>query len=240
VKGRRQYLLRFHASPQRLAAAGIVIRTVCQVNAAVLPQLKDGGSQVTFLASGKAMASAGPTLPLAQSRVVAGAFGTPAVTLEIPTPHGEAAAAVYAAAHVFSGNPPDPGVRYQIDYSTDGGKAWRPVVKDWTVARRGEEPADFWSQSLCWGAAAVAGAPAARIRVRFRNDGGKVFGRAEAHLVYQVARPDSTRVTVAWTEEGGARQAAHVFAPGAPATWELATGRNVQTRWIEFEPVIQE
>ena len=42
-------------------------------------------------------------------------------------------------------------MKYQIEYSTDGGKAWRPVVKDWQVVRREPDPKDFWSQSFSWG-----------------------------------------------------------------------------------------
>ena len=31
------------------------------------------------------------------------------------------------------------------------------MVKDWTITRRGDEPADFWSQSLCWGSGSSCG-----------------------------------------------------------------------------------
>src|SRR2546421_611297 len=116
-----------------------------------MPHLRDGKNVVQFEASGLAVASAGPELPAARSALVAGEFGTPCVTLELAPPHGEPVVAIHAAAHVNSSNPPDPGVRYQVDYSTDGGQGWSPVVKDWTIPRRGDEPADFWSQSLCWG-----------------------------------------------------------------------------------------
>ena len=58
-----------------------------------------------------------------------------------------------------------------------------PVVRDWTIARRGEEPKDFWSQSLCWGSLELAKPTTGPIRVRFFNDGGKSYARAEAHLV---------------------------------------------------------
>ena len=70
--------------------------------------------------------------------------------------HGELVLAVYAAAHVLSSNPPDPKVKYRIELSADGGKSWRTVVKDWSIPRRGEEPKDFWSQSMCWGALDLA------------------------------------------------------------------------------------
>jgi hypothetical protein len=241
VKGRRQYFLRLHAGPRALAKSGLTMVTVCQANGAVLPRLKDNGSRVDFLASGRAVVSAGPNLPQAQAHVVAGKFGSPSMTLELATPRGEKALAVYAAAHVMSGNPPRPEVKYQIDLSTDSGKTWRPLVKDWTITRRGEEPKDFWSQSMCWGSTELSGKDASAVRVRFRNDGGRNYARCEAHLVYRTAREDATKVTFAWEDDRGPHRASHEFAaaPGGrqPAAWNVPTGRNVVTRWVEFEAV---
>src|SRR5947209_8599679 len=144
VKGRRRYLLRLHAGAKDLAGSGLTITTVCQANAAILPRLKDGGTTVRFASSAEAMVSAGPNLPHAEAHRVEGNFGTPRLTLELKTPRGEPAVTLYAAAHVNSSNPPDPKVKYQIEYSTDAGRTWKPVVKDWTIPRRGDEPADFW------------------------------------------------------------------------------------------------
>ena len=164
-----------------------------------------------------------------------GNFGTPCVTLELATPRGEKAVAIYAAAHVQSSNPPSPEVKYQIEISTDG-KTWQPLVKDWTIPRRGDEPNDFWSQSLCWGSLDLSAAAAARLRVRFRNDGGKSYARCEAHLVYRTAGTDATKVTVAWADDAGPQQAAQTFGANA-APWLVPTGRNARTRWVEFEPL---
>jgi hypothetical protein len=240
VKGRRQYFLRLRAGARELAKSGLTITTVCQANPAVMPRLKDDGSRVRFLASGKAVVSAGPNVKQARAHVVAGKLGTAAVTLALATPRGEPAVAVHAAAHVQSGSPPRPEVKYQIEVSEDGGRTWRPVVRDWTISRRGDEPADFWSQSLCWGSVPLGGGAKSAVRVRFRNDGGKSYARCEAHLVYRTARRDGTKVTFAWDDDRGARQAAHTFtATGRPeeAVWEVPTGRDVQTRWVEFEAV---
>ena len=114
---------------------------------------------------------------------------------------------------------------------------WKPVVTDWTIPRRGEEPPDFWSQSFCYGSAAVAGADGSSIRVRFRNTGGKAYARAEAHLVYKTRGADATKVTFDWTDNAGPHRDAHVFG-GRSGDWQLPTGRNVQTRWVEFDPVV--
>lgn len=237
VKGRRHYHLRFHAGSKALRDSGLTMVTVCQANASVLPRLKDDGTQVTFQASGQAVVSAGPSLPDAQTHVVDGKFGSPTVTLELATPRREVAVAVHAAAHVLSSSPPRPEIAYRIDVSDDGGRIWKPLVEDWRITRRGNEPQDYWSQSLCWGSGALKGAE--KVRVRFRNDGGKRYARAEVHLVYRVPTIDATRVTYAWTDDRGEHRAAHIFPGGQAkaASWQVPTGRGTQTRWVEFEGV---
>jgi hypothetical protein len=240
AKGHRQYFLRLGAGAKALASADLTISTVCQANAAILPRLKDGGSEVQFAASGRGVVSAGPNLPQAQAHVVDGKFGSPSVTLELKTPRGEPVLEIHAAAHIQSGNPPSPDVKYAIDFSIDGGQTWQAVVQDWSVTRRGDEPADFWSQSLCWGSVTLDNESVNSIRVRFHNTGRRNIARAEAHLVYQTARNDSTRVTFAWTDDAGRREEAHVFSAADSVPWKTATGKNVETRWVQFEPVARQ
>jgi BNR/Asp-box repeat protein len=239
VKGRRQYLLRFGIGAKALAGTDLTMITRCQANSSVLPRLKDGGSRVTFEASGRAVVSAGPNREQARAHLVAGDFDTPSVTMEVNSPRGERTAAVYAAAHVLSGNPPQPNLKYAIQYSTDGGKTWKPIVEGWSVPRRGQEPKDFWSQSFCWGQVELPAGTAGPVQVRFSNDGGKKYARCEVHLVYHTAGKDRTRVTFAWTDDTGPHETSHVFTgdSGAgmrAADWELPTGRNVRTRWVEL------
>lgn len=235
VKGRRQYFLRLGAGAKALADAGLTLTTVCQANSSVLPRLKDGGTRVEFQASGQAVVSAGPNLPQAQAHVVEGGFGTRQVTLEVSSPRKESAVAVYAAAHVLSGNPPRPDVKYRIELSRDAGKTWQPMASDWSIPRRGQEPGDFWSQSLCWASAALPPESGPSARVRFSNDGGRGYARAEVHLVYRTRGADTTRVTYDWTDDAGPHRASHDF-PAAPAPWQLPTGKEVRTRWVEFTP----
>jgi hypothetical protein len=239
VKGRRQYLLRFEGSAAALAASGLTMVTVCQANASVIPHLRDGGSEVRFLASGQAVVSAGPNLSQAQAHVVAGSFGSPTVTLELAPPRKEPAVAVHAAGHVLSGNPPRPEVKYTIEVSVDGGKTWKSMVQDWTLARAGQEPKDFWSQSFCWGQMLLESRSASTVRVRFRNNGGRAYARCEAHLLYQTSGNDDTRVTFDWKDADGPHRSEHVFTRSSKelAAWQVPTGKNVQTRWVEFEPV---
>jgi hypothetical protein len=236
VKGHRKYFLKLHAGAAQLQNAGLTMTTVCQANASILPRLKDGETEVTFQASGQAVISAGPNLQQAQAHLVAGKFGTPRVTLELSTPRKEPVVAIHAAAHVLSGNPPDPAVKYQIESSIDTGETWQPQVKDWTVPRRGDEPKDFWSQSLCWGSATLSECGVSRVQIRFHNDGGKSYARAELHLVYRAAKPAATRVTYAWSNDRGPQRASRVFEEHhQPQSWQLSTGRQPQTHWVEME-----
>lgn len=240
AKGRRQYFLRFGAGAKELAKAGLSITTVCQANGATMPRLKDNGSRIQFQASNRAVVSAGPNLPQAQAHVIAGKFGTPAVTLELATPRKEPVVAIHAAAHINSSSPPSADIKYQIEYSTDAGKSWKPMVKDWTIPRRGDEPKDFWSQSLCWGSVELGDTSTTSVQVRFRNNGGKAVARAEVHLVYRTPATDATRVTFNWTDDAGPHRSQHVYAAGEgqeSAAWQVPTGKNVRTRWVELEAV---
>lgn len=240
AKGHRQYFLRLSTSAKKLENADITIRTVCQCNAAILPRLKDGGTEIRFAASNQAVVSAGPNLPQAQAHVVEGKFGSPRVTLELKSPRGEEAIGIHAAAHMQSSNPPSPDVKYAIDFSLDGGKSWQPIVKDWQVTRRGDEPADFWSQSFCWGSSKISQSGGKPVQVRFRNDGGKNVARAEAHLVYRTPNRDRTRVTIGWKDDQGEhiqRRDIEAKADGAEAVWAVPTGKGTITNWVGLEPV---
>jgi hypothetical protein len=126
-------------------------------------------------------------------------------------------------------------VKYAIDVSLDGGKSWRPMIRDWSVTRRGDEPRDFWSQSFCWGKLELDQPAKGPVRIRFSNSGGRSYARCEAHLAYRVSGKEATRVTFASSDDRGNRQASHTFA--AAGSWLVPTGKGVRTRWVEFEAV---
>jgi hypothetical protein len=240
VKGHRQYLLRIQFSPgQDRATAGLRWTTVCEANVAVLPRLKDQGTEITYLATNQALVSAGPGVAQAKPHVVEGAIGESKLTLELATPREEAVTQIFAATHVASSNPPDAKVKYQIEYSLDEGKSWQELVRDWSIPRRGEEPGDFWSQSFCWGSTKLTDQKTSKVRVRFRNDGGKANLRSEMHLAYRVPQQDTLRVSYAWSDAVADDQSAsHVFeSSDKPQTWQIPTAKAVVTRWVEMEPV---
>jgi len=126
---------------------------------------------------------------------------------------------------------------YQIESSTDGGKNWIPVAKDWRIIRRGEEPADFWSQALCFGDAPIA-ETSGPVRVRFRNDGKRPYLRVEMHLAYRAGRGSSTDVTFAWREgkDTAVKTATRTYAAGTSedSSWTIPTGTGVETLWVEY------
>jgi hypothetical protein len=238
VKGSHQYFLRFEAPATALANSGLTIRTVCQCGQGIIPRLHDGTNTITYCATGHSVISAGPSRGAIDAHIVDGQLGSPKLTMQLATPRKEKAIALYAMAHVGSGDPPRDNVTYQIEYSTDDGNTWQPVVKDWRILRRGVEPDDFWSQSMCYGDVALPNVDGP-VKVRFSNSGNKTYLRTEAHLVYEVPKQDPVTVTFGWKEAGGAeiKTESHTFTsnPGEEdASWSLAAGKGVETVWVEY------
>lgn len=235
VKGSYQYWLRLGAGAKALAGSGLTITTVCQCSPTVIPRLKAGKNAITYEASGRAVFAAGPNVPQARARLVEGAFDSPKVTLELAAPRGAKASAVYAAAWVSSGAPPRPS-NYNIDYSLDGGKTWKPIVKDWRVVQRPPEPGDWWSQTFNQGDAPLDAAQGP-VRVRFANTANRPYRKAEAYLVYDVGTASPLEATFAWRDGGQVRTASHTYktAPGqADSSWTLDAGPSPDTFWVEY------
>jgi len=235
VKGRQQYWIRFAAGAKALAGAGLTIRTVCQTSPCMVPHLTPGENRITFKTSGKAVLPVGPEPDLAAAHVVAGALGSPAVTLELAAPRGEKALGLYVVAQQMSGVPPL-ACRYNVDYSSDGGRHFLPVVKDWEVIRHEPEPNDWAPRSYLQGDVAFPAVPGP-VQVRFSNTGRRDFPRVEAHLVYEVQNPSPLKVTFAWSDGGRLRTAAHTYpaTPGkADRSWTIAAGDSPQTVWVEY------
>lgn len=222
---------RIAAPAGQLEGANITLTTVCQANPATFPRLKDNGTRLAHEASGRGIVSFGPNRPQAAPRVIAGAFDSPEVTLELATPRGEPIRALHVATHVASGNPPDPAITYQIECSLDGGQTWTRLLKDGRIWRRGQEPGDFWSQST-WGASlALPDNTARSARVRFHNNGGKRYLRAEGHLLYPV-NGTTSRITFSWTDSAGEHRATKLL--HHRQTWDIPTQSDVRTRWAEI------
>ena len=237
VKGRQSYRLRFGAGASELAGTGLSMITTCQASTSVMPHLKDGGDEVQFAASRRDVVSAGPDLADAKQHVVDGGFNTPKVTLQLSTPGQRPIVGIFAAALADSGAPPQSDVRYEIEYSTDGGKSWQPMVRDWSIPHRGVEPPEFWSRSFSYGSADIAAKDISSALVRFHNTGGRPYPRAEMHLVFETPSKDNTQVTFAWNDDRGKHRESHSFGANGSQSWQIPTGKNTRTSWVEFEPV---
>lgn len=236
VKGRHGYRLKFNAAPAALAGKGIAIRTVCMANDRTMPHLKDGGTTVEFAGTGKGVFTTGRDVPEAQAFVTAGGFGQKTVEFTVPAPGGRPILEIYASGWVASGVPPDPKVPYAIDYSTDDGRTWKPIVKDWRIELLGYQAADWWSQSFCYGSRDVAAERASTVKVRFSNPENS-YRRAQVELVYDTGDRRPVEVTFDWSEAGQPRSATHVFDPGRPAAWTIPTGKDVVTNQVMMRPV---
>jgi len=237
VKGHRQYLLRFGAGAKALAAAGLTITTVCQCGQTIVPHVKAGENHVTYEAGGRAFIAAGPNTDQAKAHLVAGAMNSPMVTLSVAAPRKAKAVRVYGAARIACGSPPKPS-KYNIDYSLDGGKTFKPVVKDWEVIRHKPEPTDWWSQTFVWGDAAVPNV-AGPVQLRFTNTGRRKFMRAQAELAYTVPNTSPLKVTYAWKEGRAVKTATHTYPPTAPGkadtSWTFTAGAKPRTFYVEYE-----
>lgn len=232
VKGRSQYWLHISGTADQLGQSNLRFKTVCQVNVAVLPRLKDHETVISFAASGLRINPGGPELSMVKSRITAGGLGESSLTLTHRS--RRAVHAIYAAQHVASGTPPDPDIAYAIDYRVVGNPSWQPIVNNWRILRRGDEPADFWSQSFCYGVVEDSVAADQEIEVRCANDGGRRILRAETHLVEKTTENDAVKVTYHWSNELGPQFASHRFE--TDGAWRLATGRDVTTHWVEMSP----
>ncbi|HPD17115.1 MAG TPA: hypothetical protein PLE19_19400 [Planctomycetota bacterium] len=235
VKGHYQYWIRLGAGAKALAGSGLTMITVCQCSQTVIPRLKAGRNTITYEASGRAVIAAGPNVAQVKPHLVEGALDSPKVTLELAAPRKAKATHVYAAAWVSCGAPPRPS-DYHIDCSTDGGKSWKPVVKDWKVVQRPPEPGDWWSQTFNQGDAPLDGVQGP-VRVRFGNTGSRPYRKAEAYLAYAVENTSPLKATFAWRDGGQVRQASHVYkaaAGEADASWSFDAGAAPKTLWVEY------
>jgi len=148
VKRHHAYHLRINAPATELEAMGLEIRTVAMANDRLIPHLKDGGTTVSYQATGRAVFADGPDLQQALPFVTAGRFGTDRVVTPVPAPANWPIVSAYAAAQVASKSRPDTRVRYQIDCSSDGRSTWQPIVRDWRIERLGYQSEDCWSQTF--------------------------------------------------------------------------------------------
>jgi hypothetical protein len=239
VKGRYQYWLRFLAPAARLADQDISITTRTMASGYVMPQLKPGGTQVTFHASGLAATTIGPQAKAVRENLVEGGLDKPSFTVRLKTPRGEKIRTVCWATRSPTGSPPTPGVACKAEYSSDG-EVWKVLRDDWRIAPPVPYNApDTWSQSFFYGTRDIADDGASQVLVRISNNRGKPYQMGQFSLLYETQNTARTKVVYCWDEGGRETTAKHVYPAGTKmdSSWKIETGKEPKMKWVEMTAV---
>ena len=224
VKGRHAYLLRFGLT-RAAGLKALTMRTVTQAGRGVFPRLRDGGTTVSYQASGQSVIHGGPSQYLAERfrRKDLETDGTRVYAIEAPGP-------IRHASGVARVNGPM-GTVWSVDFSTDGGKTWQAGASDLQVTGKGK----LWEDgraAYAWAEMDFPTSQAKGVLIRF---GKGTILHCQVFATYQTQGTTALTVTYGWTENGRARQDSHSIAAGKRSdTWTVNTGQKVQTRWVRF------
>ncbi len=226
VKGRHQYLVSFGLSPKN-GLKSLTLRTVVQVARGVVPRLKDGGTKITYEASGQGVIQGGPSQYLADP-LRRNDLETPGFrVMEIKAP-----GPIRFASGMLRASGPKRGP-WSVEFSLDGGKTWKAGLKNLTL-EKGESGWGGGHHAYAWADMSFPANKTARsVLVKVGNGN---ISHAEAYATY--AEPDNSPldVTFTWTEGGKVKHAMHEIAAGKHKdTWIVPTGKNAETRSIRFE-----
>ncbi len=224
VKGRHAYLIRFGLT-QADGLTGVKIRTVTQVGRGVFPRLKDGGTTVTYQASGESVIHGGPSQQLAEQfrRKDLEKDGYRVYQIK-------AAGAIRRAAGVARVNGPK-GSAWSVEFSLDGGKTWKPGTKDLQVAGDG----NLWEDgqaAYTWAEMDFPKNRAKEVLIRFGQ--GSIL-HCQVFATYASKNTSAMEVTYGWQEGDAAQEDTHTIKKGkASDAWTVPTGQGVKTRWVRF------
>ncbi len=225
VKGRHEYQIKFDLSPEAGLKA-LKMRTVTQVGRGVFPRLKDGGTTVTYQASGQSVIHGGPSQYLAEllRRKDLEKEGFRVYQVEAP-------GAIRGVAGVARANGPGFGP-WSVEFSLDGGKTWKAGMKDLKVTPQ-ESDWGGGHHVYAWAQMEFPDNKDARtVLVRF---GQGNIRHCQVFATYQRKNTSAMEVTYGWTEDGQSKKDTHRMKAGlAKDTWTVPTGRNVQGQWVRF------
>ncbi len=226
VKGRFEYLIRFDLSKDN-GLKKLKMRTVTQVGRGVFPRLKDGGTKITYEASGQSVIHGGPSQYLAKRyrRKDLEQKGYRVYEIKAPGP-------VRFASGVLRASGPDRGP-WSVEFSVDGGRTWKAGVKD-VKLKEGQSEWGNGHHAYAWAEMAFPQDKDAKaVLVRFGK--GNIL-HCQVFATYESKDDSPLRVTYGWTEDGKAKESSHTVASGKQAdSWTVPTGKNVKTRWVRFE-----
>jgi hypothetical protein len=255
VKGHYGWQVRFGLK-DRAGLDALTFTTVTQVSQAIYPRLKPDGSTVVYRAASrgvvpvlpnlgtegeapayeeKSLRSAnvrynaqGPKSRLAYS-VLGPRPGSVVFRIDAPTP----LLALHAAARYPIRVPPPEKADYKLEYSTDGGKSWKPLG-------RAETPRDNeFSSGWMYGKADVSAARVKSALVRATLfQGGYPAGllAAELYGICETPAPQALRLTYGW-KEGGALKTHTEKVPAGSKEWKFTvpTGKTIKDEFIRME-----
>jgi len=224
VKGRHAYRIRFGLSPADGLKA-LKLRTVTQISRAVFPRLKDGGTTVTYEASGQSPIHGGPSQYLAEPLRRKDLESDGVRVYEICTP-----GPVRWASGVLRASGPGLGP-WSVEFSLDGGKTWRAGVKDVTL-KEGDSEWGGGRHAYAWAEMAFPDNASRSVLVRLGK--GNLY-HCQIFATYESPNTSSLEVTYGWLENGRKRQDTHRIPVGQTRdTWTIPTGQGVQGQWVRF------
>lgn len=225
VKGRHSYLVSLGLGPKD-GIKSLTLRTVVQVGRGVVPRLKDGGTKVTYQASGQGAIHGGPSQylaePLRRKDLETEGFRV----MEVRTP-----GAVRFASGMLRASGPDRGP-WSVAFSLDGGKTWKTGLKDVRL-QEGESGWGGGHHAYAWAEMEFPDNKDAR-SVLVKVGKGNI-SHAEMYVTYQQPNTSALAVTYSWTEGDQPRQDTHVIPAGKQDdTWTIPTGKGVMMKSVRF------
>jgi hypothetical protein len=222
VKGRHQYLVRFHLS-KAAGLKALQLRTVTQVGRGVFPRLKDGGTTVTYQASGRAVIHGGPSEYLAEQYRRKDLEQEGSRIYQIKAPGRITGASGVAR---VSGKGP-----WSVEFSVDGGKTWQAGLKDLKVAGDGKLWDDGRS-AYAWAEMDFPKNKSKDVLIRF---GQGNIAHCQVFATCETKNTSPLRITYGWQEGDEVREDSHRVKSGGMAdTWTVPTGQAVKTKWVRF------
>ncbi|MFC1582336.1 DNRLRE domain-containing protein, partial [Planctomycetota bacterium] len=232
VKGTQSYFLKFNAGAPALAGKGIVMRTVCQLNAYLLPRI-DGVTEVKYRASQQGMQVYGPEKNKMAAVLHSGVMGASGMVFKLQSPKGAIITKVHAAALVASGNPPHLHT-YDIDAGKEDSSLNTVLLDKFKVTiGLGDDADDHWSYIGIDGEADVRDLETDTLFLRFTNSGNRRYEYPLAWITYELPSQDECKVTFNFDKD---RTLSHTFAGTVDEqTWKIADPGTVKNNWVELE-----
>lgn len=229
--------------------------TVTQVNQALYPRLKPGGTEVTYRAASRAVCAATPRFDpadepdsvehlaqrsknlvylgrSAKSRLIYETTNNQPASIVFPVTAPGPLTEVRAAIRYQVRVPPPEKHDYRLEVSTDRGNSWRPFAA--AQIPKDNEHSSGWLA----GTADVSDARVqdALIRVTLYAGGHKT-GLIDAQLygVYETDIPGKTNITYGWKENGELKTDSQTSAKKKTAkTWTIATGQKIRDEFVRI------